>query len=247
MLPFFKYFLCFVFIQSTLAGFSIPIAWLDNNIQKDSYGNWCFYPASGSRAVLCGGDFTPQFNAHLKQTVSIGYYNADGTLLGGAQWPFQTSIGRVTLCVSGKAGDGTYQTMCSAVYADNSPGSGSYCQMSTGQDQVTDGCYVPEKLATPPPSSSSPSDSSTTPPSPTAVPPPASTDHGAFSEAHKSMLEAILSLIAIVIGFFTALLGVKRWRRRRQPQGGADLEAEPVHPGSSEFGGWFLVLIWFCC
>jgi hypothetical protein len=215
--------LLFALLQNTLASFTIPVSWLNNNIQMDSHGTWCYYPTSGSRAISCGGDFTPQFNAHLNQTTSIGYYDADGTLLGGPQWPFQASIGKVTLCVSGRAGDSTYQTMCSPVYADNSPGSGGYCQMTIGQSVVTDGCYVAEI----PPSSSSPS--TTTPASSAPVPPPTATSTGTSSGVQKSMIESILGLLTAIIAVVTAVLGVKCWkkrRNRRQGSGSSDNHGE---------------------
>jgi len=85
---------------------------------------------------------------HLKQGLSVAYYSGvDNSLLGGADFPFPSSGGIVRICVSGKAGDGSYQTFCENIHQDNDifgVAGDPFCIIAVGQDFVSDGCYVPE-------------------------------------------------------------------------------------------------------
>ena len=130
-----------------------PYAVEKDAIQQNSAGTWCYYPATKNvHNIACSGvrndqrtEFTSVLNAHLNQTISIGYYALDDSRLGGAEWVLATTAGPVRICVSGRAGDGTYETRCGNVEADNSLGtdSGHICRLSIGQTAVTDGCYEP--------------------------------------------------------------------------------------------------------
>ncbi|KIM83156.1 hypothetical protein PILCRDRAFT_23560, partial [Piloderma croceum F 1598] len=136
---------------TTLAAFTVPTSYNENTVQTDAAGTWCYYPQSGqTTSTTCGGNFDGILGVHLNTTVSIGYYAPDNTRYGGAQWAVPvTNPGVVTLCVSGRAEDETYQTACMFVTADNSlPLYGSACLAAVAQTTVTDGCYVPTSTST---------------------------------------------------------------------------------------------------
>jgi hypothetical protein len=116
-------------------------------IQQNPDRTWCYYPvARVTSAVTCGPDYTRTLAVHLNQTVSIGYYRPDGSRAGGPEWPLPpTNPVLIFACVSGRAQDGTYQTACTVVTADNSfPSPG--CAVAIAQSVVTDGCYEPGAL-----------------------------------------------------------------------------------------------------
>lgn len=126
-----------------------------NCVQQDSQGRWCYVPDPRSSSdVTCKGGYArdASMNAvmavHLKQGLSIAYYSGvDNALLGGADFPFPSSGGIVRICVSGKAGDGSYQTFCENIHQDNDiygVTGDPFCIIAVGQDLVSDGCYVPE-------------------------------------------------------------------------------------------------------
>jgi hypothetical protein len=151
-------------LRITLAAFNSPTTYVVDTVQQNSKGVWCYYPQSGeTRSTSCGGDFNAVLGVHLKTTVSIGYYGPDNTRYGGAEWSVPVdNTGKVTLCVSGRAGDGTYQTACMFVTADNSLPISGGCLAAVAQTTVTDGCYVPDQQATPPSSLPPPPPTSTT-------------------------------------------------------------------------------------
>jgi hypothetical protein len=154
-------FLVLLLVRSTFASFTLPTTYGTNVVQTNQKGTWCYFPSAGqTRATSCGGDFSGVLGVHLDTTVSIGYYGPDNTRYGGPEWSVPVdNTGKVTLCVSGRAQDGTYQTACMLVTADNSlPGYGG-CMAVIAQKTVTDGCYVPAQLAV---------QSSSTPPTPPA-------------------------------------------------------------------------------
>jgi hypothetical protein len=78
---------------------------------------------------------------HLNQTLLISYYGPDNTWYGGADWPIP--IANQGRWLSG-AQDGSYQSMCVGVAADNGMGSGP-CEVAIVQKTVTDGCYDPSQ------------------------------------------------------------------------------------------------------
>lgn len=131
------------YIHLVSAAFTLATSYLQNFIQQNQKGTWCFYPAVGqTRDVSCTGDFTQVSLVHLNTTTSIGYYGPDNTRFGGAEWPVpQVNPGRVTLCVSGQAGDKSFLTVCNFVTSDNSLSLYSGCSIAIGQNRVNDGCY----------------------------------------------------------------------------------------------------------
>ena len=143
----FTFLSCFHFVH---AAFTIPTDSDKNVVEQNAKGQWCYYPAvAQTQAVSCTGDFIAVSLVHLNTTISIGYYGPDNARYGGAEWSVpQVNPGRVTLCVSGQAGDGTYQSACMFVTSDNSlPLYGSACLIEIAQKNVTDGCYMPGELA----------------------------------------------------------------------------------------------------
>ena len=131
------------------AAFTLSTSYGENTVQQNAQKTWCYYPAAGqTRDTSCAGDFTLVSRVHLNTTISIGYYAPDNTRYGGAEWPVPlTNPGKVTLCVSGRAQDGTYQTACMFVNADNSLPIGSGCWIAVAQSTVTDRCYEPGQPA----------------------------------------------------------------------------------------------------
>ncbi|KIK01752.1 hypothetical protein K443DRAFT_550687 [Laccaria amethystina LaAM-08-1] len=128
-------------------------------VEPNSAGTWCYYPAAKSNLdVACVGkqaEFLSVMDAHLAQGVSISYYGANNQRLGGAEYPVKTTSGKVYLCLSGRAGDGTYKTECELSTLDNRFGGSSPCALAVSQKTVTDGCYVPGGASAPAPSGGS--------------------------------------------------------------------------------------------
>jgi hypothetical protein len=137
------------YVYTVAAAFTLPTAYGTNTVQQNANKTWCYYPAAGqTRDVGCSGDFTMVSLVHLNTTISIGYYAPDNTRYGGAEWSVPlVNPGKVTLCVSGRAQDGTYQTACMFVSADNSLPIAGGCWIAIAQNVVTDGCYVPGQAA----------------------------------------------------------------------------------------------------
>ena len=147
--------LVFSFLQTSFAMFSQTTRWDGVSVQKNSQGTWCYLPTAGYpvRTVACTGtssDFASVLDVHLKQGLSIAYYNAiDNTLLGGANYslPVGANMPIIRLCASGLGGDGYYyETICTNAAADNVLANYPYCQVALGQKAVTDGCYDPSKV-----------------------------------------------------------------------------------------------------
>jgi len=143
----------FAFAHLALAAFTQTTCRGNNCIQRNSAGTWCYAPASGAtRATTCIGDsadFASVLEVHLAQGRSIAYYNgADNTQYpGGADWSVPESPGVIRLCMSGRSGDGNYQTTCVNAAADNAlPQGGPSCVVIRSQVVVTDGCYTPDVI-----------------------------------------------------------------------------------------------------
>lgn len=134
-------------LRVALAAFTRPTSYGVNTVER-SKNTWCYFPAAGeTTSTSCGGNFHQILYVHLNTTVSIGYYGPDNTRYGGAEWSVPVDIaGKVTLCVSGRAQDQTYQTACMFVTADNSLPLSGGCWVDVAQTSVSDGCYVPEQL-----------------------------------------------------------------------------------------------------
>jgi hypothetical protein len=125
-------------------------------IEQNDAGTWCFYPAPRDERTIqpeesCTGlkaDFSAVMKTHLQETASIGYYSASFELLGGPEFIVQAHVGKLYLCVSGRATDGLYETSCEESTRDNQFGVGPFgnrtvCQVEEAQETVTDGCYAP--------------------------------------------------------------------------------------------------------
>ncbi|EAU82248.1 hypothetical protein CC1G_12036 [Coprinopsis cinerea okayama7 len=138
------------------AAFTAPISRNGDYIEPNAEGTFCYYPKAldpTSIDIAClgdpKGDFARVMEVHLNETTTINYFSASLERLGGPEWPVALGEGRkIYLCVSGRAGDYTYQTMCTTVGRDNSLGNGGpspYCKREVGQRRVTDGCYIPNQ------------------------------------------------------------------------------------------------------
>jgi hypothetical protein len=125
--------------------------WSGNTVQPNEAGTFCYFPAANqTNATFCSGghsgdtSFRPvlEIHLHLSKGWSIAYYNANNALLGNQNYSVIANTGTVQ-CLSGQAGDGTYQTMCMDIdYDNNIAEAGSYCQVKLGQTYVSDGCYT---------------------------------------------------------------------------------------------------------
>jgi len=247
-------FLGLLLSRVTLAAFNVPTSFSDNTVQTNNKGVWCYYPAAGqTTSTSCGGNFNAVLDVHLNTTTSIGYYAPDNTRYGGAEWPVPvTNAGIVTLCVSGMAGDGTYQTACMFVIADNSLPLGTGCLVDIAQYTVTDGCYVPARLAastspvsSAPPTSSSMSSTSAQPSTSASLTSTvqtmstraSSTTDGASKTSMTassaapaamsplSSVGVIIGIISGIIASIAAVIALCRWawrRHRRQRNGGGN-------------------------
>lgn len=98
-------------------------------------------------------------------------------------------------CLSGQAGDGTYQTLCMGIdYNNNIYEAGPYCQVKLGQTYVSDGCYT-----------AMPNTTSTASPSQPASTNPSSTSSSSSDSDTNSAIGTIV--IPIVVGIMTLLGG----------------------------------------
>ena len=149
-------FLVLAFIFQAHAAITTAINRNGDFVEQNSRGTFCFYPRAVDPAsidVACvggsKGDFAAVMDAHLNQTTSINYFSGSLERLGGPEWVFNGRGRRIYLCLSGRAGDYTYQTMCTNVSRDNSLGNSTtpFCKVQTAQRRVTDGCYVPNQAA----------------------------------------------------------------------------------------------------
>lgn len=156
MHPFLFSFLVLAFIFQVRAAITTPINRNGDFVEQNSRGDFCYYPRAVDPAnidVACvggsKGDFAAVMQAHLNQTSSINYFSGSLERLGGPEWVFNARGRKIYLCLSGRAGDFTYQTMCTNVSRDNSLGNSTtpFCKVQTGQRRVTDGCYVPNQPA----------------------------------------------------------------------------------------------------
>lgn len=146
-------FLLVFFAHAALSAFTKTARSGQDYVEPNTAGTWCYYPGTNSKIdVACVGnkaEFAPVIDAHISQGVSISYYGADHQRLGGAEYPVKTTAGKVYLCLSGRAGDGTYKTECEISTADNQFGLLSRCALAVSQKTVTDGCYVSGVAPTP--------------------------------------------------------------------------------------------------
>ena len=143
-----------VSLQGAHAAITTPINRNNDYVEQNAKGSFCFYPKAVDPAsidVACvggsKGDYAQVMQTHLNLTTSINYFSGSLERLGGPEWVFQSGGRKVYLCLTGRAGDYTYQTMCTTVSKDNSLGNSTtpYCKIQAGQKRVTDGCYVPNQ------------------------------------------------------------------------------------------------------
>jgi hypothetical protein len=135
-------------VNVAYAAITMPLVSVGDAVQQNSAGTWCYYPkADRNLQTICRdsvADFQAVIDTHLSQTISISYYDAALNRVGGAEWLLPTSTQEKTyLCLSGRAGDGSYETSCELSRRDNVIHGGSRCTVAVGQREVSDGCYVP--------------------------------------------------------------------------------------------------------
>ena len=151
--------------QAAFSAFTIPISEYRGSLEQNSKGTWCWFPRYTSNDLSCRGGFA-SYNAvlaaHINQTTSIGYYNVNLELLGGPEWRIPASyVGVISICLSGRKGDGIFNTLCGRAYEDNKlPSEG--CEVALGQTTVVDGCYDPSSSVRPSSASMPTSPSSST-------------------------------------------------------------------------------------
>jgi hypothetical protein len=212
------------------ARFTKTTCWTGQNtpcIQQSAGGAWCYIPnvIPGLGATSCtgvGADFATVLEVHLAQGLSVAYYNGIGnSLLGGADYSIPSNPGVIRLCLSGQAGDGSYQTVCINALADNTFGAILQCVVIRGQNNVTDGCYSPNVVVhTPSSIISSPGSVSTSSPGSTNSGQPYTPAHASSAQSLNSMLHSVLLLCLPVIlasfrmrvfGLFMLLVVASSW------------------------------------
>jgi hypothetical protein len=154
--------------------------WSGNNVQPKG-DTFCYFPAPNqTNATFCSGghsedtSFKPVLDMHLNlsQGWSIAYYSANNVLLGNQSYPVIANTS-TRQCLSGMAGDGTYQTMCMGIdYDNNIAQPGPYCQVKLGQTYVSDGCYIamPNTTTTTTSTASQPTSTPSTSTNPSSTP-----------------------------------------------------------------------------
>ncbi|KAF8157238.1 hypothetical protein B0H34DRAFT_798532 [Crassisporium funariophilum] len=161
--------LALLLIPSTLAAFTTTTRFGSDYVEQNAAGTWCYYPAAlqpRSIDVACVGkaaEFAAAMDAHLNLTTTINYFDASLDRRGGPEWPVDTTVGKIYLCLSGRGGDGSYLTECALSRRDNTFGAYTDCKIEASQQRVTDGCYEPNlpKPVGPTPTSTSRRGSST--------------------------------------------------------------------------------------
>jgi len=145
-------------LLSVHAAITTSISRNGDYIEQNARNTFCFYPKALDPTtidVACvgspKGDYAAVLQTHLNQSTSINYFSGSLERLGGPEWVFNARGRKSYLCMSGRAGDYTYQTMCTTVSRDNSLGNATtpFCKVQAGQRRVTDGCYVPNQVAPP--------------------------------------------------------------------------------------------------
>ncbi|KAF5313603.1 hypothetical protein D9611_010114 [Ephemerocybe angulata] len=143
-------------ISGAHAAITTPVNRNNDYVEANSKNTFCFYPKAVDPSnidVACvggtKGDFASVMEKHLNTTTSINYFSGSLERLGGPEWVYNSGGRKIYLCLSGRAGDYSYQTMCTTVTKDNSLGSSTtpFCKVQTAQKRVTDGCYVPNQPA----------------------------------------------------------------------------------------------------
>jgi hypothetical protein len=113
----------------------------------------CYVPDGTTVIVPCSGaghaDLATVFQTHLRQDLSIAYYNAvDNSRLGGIDFTVPSDGSIVRLCLSGQAAGGDLWTLCLDAMGDNTlSGSPVYCKLRQAPAHVSDGCYGRSSVA----------------------------------------------------------------------------------------------------
>jgi len=98
--------------------------WEGNSVQyNNDSGNYCYFSApSQTNATICTG----------------GHYGQENELIGNQTYPVEANNG-TRMCLSGRAKDGTYKTLCMNTnydknFAEDSP----WCRVALGLHYVSD-------------------------------------------------------------------------------------------------------------
>lgn len=192
--------------------------WNGNSVQPNAAGTFCYYPgANQTNATFCSGghsedtSFQPVLNIHLHLAKgwSIAYYSASNEPLGNQSYQVIANTGTLQ-CLSGQAGDGTYQTMCMGIdYDNNIAEAGKYCQVKLGQSYVSDGCYsaMPNTTST----TSQPSSTSSTNPSTN----PSSTSSSYMNPAIGTIIIPVVLGIMSLLGGWSVAYCTNPWCRQQ--------------------------------
>lgn len=192
--------------------------WAGNSVQPNQAGRFCYFPGSNqTNATYCSGGhsqdsyYQPVLDIHLKlpQGWSIAYYSIDNVLLGDVNFPVPKDVNTTRQCLSGRAGDGNYQTFCMTTTHDNNiVEAGSYCQVAVAQHYVSDGCY--EAMSNETSTSSGPTSTASTP---STAPEPASSGSGSDSNLVLTIVTSVvIPLVVVTLSFLAALFQFKGFR-----------------------------------
>lgn len=210
-------------------------------VQQNTQGTWCYSTmAVQVVATNCPGDHLElqgAVDAHLKQDLSIAYYNGiDNGRLGGVDYAVNATAGIVHLCLSNRAGDGLLQTLCMNVAVDNSLDGSPYCLVTLGPPVTTDGCYVNVVVTSSTTSSSTTTTTSsstsfqptfTTDPVPistrsssastqsTTLPTSGASNNSAKPKSNKTTTVAVPVVLTILV-LIAIGIGIIFWRRQKR-------------------------------
>jgi len=133
--------------QQVAARFTLNTCWYEDCVVRTAAGSMCFVPKDVFITPCTGtghGNLATAFETHMKQDLSIAYYDGlDNVRLGGVDFNVPSDGSIVRLCLSGRAVGGGYSTLCLNAVGDNVlfEDSSAYCKQRLAPAAVSDGCY----------------------------------------------------------------------------------------------------------
>ncbi len=130
------------------ARFTLKTCWYQDCVSRTAAGSMCYVPDGKLATIACTGvghaDLSTAFETHMRQDLSIAYYDGlDNVRLGGVDFNVPSDGSIVRLCLSGRAVGGSFLTLCLNAVGDNVLWGDSlaYCRQRRVPAAVSDGCY----------------------------------------------------------------------------------------------------------
>lgn len=145
----FPFFLLVISLSHQVAArFTLKTCWYQDCVSRTAAGSMCYVPDSKLATTPCTGvghaDLSTAFETHMRQDLSIAYYDGlDNVRLGGVDFNVPSDGSIVRLCLSGMAVGGSFFTLCLNAVGDNVLWGDSlaYCRQRRVPAAVSDGCY----------------------------------------------------------------------------------------------------------